>query len=363
MNLAYFKKEWKEYIRNWKSSLLMLLLPLFIFPVSIALPVTMLTMDKEETPFYFKWEGEENTNVTSLLTQHQFQQITKDEQEDILLQGTANDSVTIHFNSNKKESRYALEAIEQLFINQQMASLTTQIIDLGEQPEQMLQVQVKDQHQPSDTGLEIATYFVPMGILLMVVLGGIVHGSATVSGEKDRNTIQTSLLLPLSRSQIILIKYLVTVITNILTVISSYTGIVLAFIIITKFTDKVTFDFTSKQMLMSMYVAFLACFLYSAIHVCLSILAKDLKEVQTFSTIIGMLLLFIALGLGNLLVDKAWLIWLPIANQAFLLSQIFHEPIALLSLIIYTISTLSITIGVVYLMITLFKKERFAFKQ
>lgn len=363
--LEFFKKELKEYIRSWKSWIVLLLLPLVIVPLSLVTPVIMGEQNNKDSEKYNVYidENTSNKSLKSFIKESDdFNVVKTKDNSDINIKNTKKDNWDVYYDENSKSSIEAMNALNtvSMHLNNEILSnkLATHNIPINDSNINISTYKIENN---GERGADILNYFLPIAISLMIVMGGMVQGSNSIAGEKDRQTIESLLSLPIHRINIIFIKFLITLFSNIIMLIASIFGILISILIIEKYTD-VIINLSIESYLYIFLISTITCIVFSLIHIFTSTISKNVKEAQSYSTITSIVTLMLIIGGYYLIDNEWWLEALPGINLYYLLSEILPFSVDLKELLIFIFSNLLFATIIFTTIYYLFKKEKFSVK-
>ncbi len=177
----------------------------------------------------------------------------------------------------------------------------------------------------SATSMVILAAILPYVLAMSAIMGGLMAATNTVAGEKERGTLETLLVTPVSRSNIALGKFLMVTATALVSSTLSLVGMLWPF-----YVKLPMFAFMASQGLTLKPVAIIALALVqvplalfgAGLLLALSTYAKNQKEMQTY-TLPVVLLGTVGSMLSMLLKANCPLYWAlaPVTNAALVLKQ------------------------------------------
>lgn len=206
-------------------------------------------------------------------------------------------------------------------------------------------------------------------ILLILTLTGAMYPALDLGvGEKERGTLETLLLTPVSRTSVVLAKFLVIFTTGFLTVFMTLAslliwmivfGQVMAFSVIQKLADIVHFSDILLMFLMLTPVAAI----FASLLLCASIYAKNFKEAQNYMSPIMMLSIIpiIFSILPGVKLDSTWA-WVPLTNVALAIKEILKGTIDYGMMGIIFLSTTLVAGALLYFCNLWFNRESVLFR-
>ena len=132
--------------------------------------------------------------------------------------------VFIYANSTINNSSVALSKINTLLglMN------STKMAEIGNPPSIYTGIPVELASEEQTSGQMIGM-LLPMLITVFVFAGGISVGADAIAGEKERGTISTLLMAPVSKSYIVIGKIIATIIITVLSSLGSFVGVIASF--------------------------------------------------------------------------------------------------------------------------------------
>jgi ABC-2 type transport system permease protein/sodium transport system permease protein len=194
--------------------------------------------------------------------------------------------------------------------------------------------------EPTETGSAVLG-LLPLILLLMTVTGGVYPAIDLTAGERERNTLETLMALPVPRFRLLLAKFVAVVSVTMLTGLMNL--LAMSITLYTLQLDKTLLGgdgFTLGLGLKLFLVLSAFALFYSAVLLLLTSSARSFKEAQAY--LIPLLLLSIAPGLvilmpgWNLATGTAAL---PLVNMLLLSKELLEGSVMLLPAIVAVVST------------------------
>lgn len=359
--LTIFKKEFKDITRDRRSMVMMIVLPMLLFPVLITLvgAVTMRQAKKAKTKTLVVAliaHGNAAAFRDTLLKRGDLK-IREDVREDeirALIQSDSLDAairfdaqfdarvadlqsgrIHLYFNSSKNlnESRTRLTNLIRHYENQlvddrfQRLSLDRKIVD-------PVQVQRHDIASVREKVGKSIGGFLPYIFVLMGFMGCMYPAIDLGAGEKERGTLETLLVAPVSRFHILLGKCGVIVLSGFVSVTVSFIGLFSVFFLSRELVAKIlqalqgTFDIASVLLVISLFLPLIIFF--AAALMSLSIFARSFKEAQSIMTPLNIVIIVpAALGLLPGVELDAVTAFIPVLNISLATKDILSGTITL----------------------------------
>ena len=194
--------------------------------------------------------------------------------------------------------------------------------------------------EPIETGSAVLG-LLPLILLLMTVTGGVYPAIDLTAGERERNTLETLMALPVPRFRLLLAKFVAVVSVTMLTGLMNLLAMSVTLYALQLDKALLGGDGFTLGLGLTLFLALSAFALfYSAVLLLLTSSARSFKEAQAY--LIPLLLLSIAPGLvilmpgWNLATGTAAL---PLVNMLLLSKELLEGSVTLLPAIVAVVST------------------------
>lgn len=206
----------------------------------------------------------------------------------------------------------------------------------------------------------------PMIIVIITLMGGLYPSIEVIVSERERNTLETSLLAPISRMQLLIGKFIAVVMMSMLSVFLNIASILLTL----KHTLFMAQDFQDLKFtlplnsLPSIFIgALLISIIFNSLMVFLASFARNFKEGQSYVILVYMLgfqpAIIAALPGTKFTTTTAWI---PVANIALFFRDAIRGELPILPSVI-TLSMLTVLATVFLLASRYFiNRESFVFR-
>lgn len=394
-----FKKEVKDMIRDRKTIMTSILVPMILIPLLNTLvggSVENLQKDINENVTIALAEGSNTSDIREIVKD----QIIKD-YPNISLVDTANpiralndSEVRVVLDFEKNYSDKYIEgkpfAIELIYDKSQAKSegslyiiidaiqefnkkiVHTRLEALGVNPEILEPVVIKEKSIASEekaNGSMIAM-FLPLIIVILMSSGGIAAATDLVAGEKERNTLEPLLTTKPGRSSLLIGKYLTVTLFSFITVIATMSGIIVGYLMNPASLSMGTgselsgFSIPPAALLLVIIISITLGMTFSGIQIALSTYAKSFKEAQTYLSFL-MIAVMIP-GYATMFMQpneiNPYMFLIPVLNTISAYKLVLgynynyvYLAMVLVSSLIYVIATLGIAVA-------LFRKEKILFR-
>jgi sodium transport system permease protein len=197
-------------------------------------------------------------------------------------------------------------------------------------------------------------------VVLAAFTTAIQISSDSTAGERERGALESLLLNPVPRTELVTGKWLAAAIVAVIGMVATLGLMVAAFAMVPFADSGVRFSFTIAQVSQWLAVVLPIGLLAAAIEVYLASFARTFKEAQQYMSYV---VLVPALGLvGTLIFPGATRLWLapvPIFGQVELAKAILGgESPAVMWFVLSTISVIACTAGLIALTARLFSSEK-----
>ena len=366
---ALFKRELTDILRDKKTLIMMLVVPIIIYPlliVGMTLLMSSIMSSQAEKTYLIAFE-----NDTDL--EKQIGDIIEDNEEKIgykleivkekncqetLENGTIdafvrvgeNDKVLLCYLSAKDRSSTAVSALNDAFELYREELTKEKIEDAGLDAEVMLNPIRYEQEDYSTTEESIGNLIgsmMPFLIVTVILLGAIYPAIDVTAGEKERGTLETLLTLPITNFEMIMSKFLavscIACVSAVLNVFSM--GGAMAFLVssslssATNMNIEIHYETFIPGILFTIVVMMFFALLVTAVCMCTCVFAKNFKEANNYVT--PVMLIFMFGSYAAMIPDlelTAQTAAIPIVNVALLVEGLFqfHYNYGLFAIVLFS---------------------------
>lgn len=342
------KKELVDALRDRRTLLVMLLVPILIYPVLMTVIGVAMTLGQsrlEQAPLVI---GVVSDETLALLQQQQvpsfttYQRLPAAQAQQQLRErklaavveaseGAASAgatetqaTVTVSYTKRFDESLEAMERVRRVLqaLEKQTRKARLEKAELPAAFADPLKTQVVDVDFEEDLGPFIASRFLPLILVMMLFMGALYPAIDTTAGERERGTLETLLVAPVSPRTIMLAKYLTVVVVDCAATLANIAVMGLTFAVGFRLDAQVNaqLTFTPGQLGLMLLCLIPAAFATSAVTMSIAALAKSFKEAQSMLTPVTTLASLpgiVALMPGVEL--NAWTAAIPLVNVALLI--------------------------------------------
>ncbi|MCL1694407.1 MULTISPECIES: ABC transporter permease subunit [unclassified Lysinibacillus] len=213
-----------------------------------------------------------------------------------------------------------------------------------------------------DFSLAMIAYLIPLILAVAVGMGAGPSAGDLFAGEKERKTMEAILMTPVKRSTLLMAKWLTT------TTIASLTGIITLIVVVSEIVLFTTDLKAAISLGEATYIVLITAILTAVVYasVCASflmltsILAKTVKEAQTYSTPFLMLVILPAMYIMGLGINELEIVHfaIPIVNLFTIFKELLFGIVQFDHIAITFISNLTLTLIIFIICRILFMKDR-----
>lgn len=216
--------------------------------------------------------------------------------------------------------------------------------------------------EKSEVGFLLGS-LMPMMLIIMIFASSMGVGADAIAGEKERGTLATLLMTPVSRSEILTGKLISTLILLLLSAASSFIGILL-----TSNSNESLFgnigelSYTFGDYILLLVTLIIVGLFASLLLLIISTLAKNIKEASALATPICIIAMICAILSTYQTVEKNTFEYvIPIYNTSLIMKDIFTMNLDINNFLIMVISSIVLIVISIIALQKLFKKESVAF--
>ena len=211
----------------------------------------------------------------------------------------------------------------------------------------------------------IMSSMMPMLLVLFLFSGCMAVAPEAIAGEKERGTIATLLVTPMSRSGLALGKICALSIIALLSGLSSTVGTLLSMPALMQLGGDLHTAYTPAHYLALCLIILSTVLLIVTCISLISAFAKTIKEAQTYVTPLMILSMVVGLSamFGGGASTQVWAYLIPLYNSVQVLAGIFSMHIHWTFLLITLVSNLAYTAALVWGLTRMFSSEKVMFQR
>lgn len=377
MIFEIIKKEIRDVIRDKKTLLMMIVVPIILFPVFFWFMLTIQEdmMNVEESVYNtigFAFETDDAMNTIIEKMEIQKQTGTEEEFKTKLTNGEVNAYITlkdseftIYYTKQDTYGHATLELAYELLAGYTQVIQSQILTSEGLIPEEIFNIYTVKEEDISnrDAYTEMILGMVPSFILMSATLTAIFSAIDMTAGEKERGTLETLLTFPIKNSDIITGKFLAT---TICTVVSSLLGFSSMYAVLYYMSGTLeSFSgmelLTLKSIILVLIIFVVFSMLVSALAIVIASKAKSFKEAQNSSqplSFICLVPMFISMMEIEL---NTTLALIPFINVSLLINQILSNDVNMQCFMIMIISNIAFIYIILKAISKLYKSDKILF--
>ncbi len=225
---------------------------------------------------------------------------------------------------------------------------------------------------PAKMGGVFLSMVMPMMIALWAVTGGMYAAIDATAGEKERGTLELLLSAPPSRSSIALGKFVVVTTTALISGIISVAAMLGTFMLKPEVLIGVTSG-ADANIAVALPVGRLGLIIlasvgvaaiFAAVELAVSLFARGFREAQTYLTPLSFLVVLPGIATQFMPAADAagWVFWVPLLNAIFFYKEILEGTANIGHFSAVVISSLVLAVLCFRVMVSLFRKESVLFR-
>ncbi len=387
------KKEIMEILRDKKTLIIMVLVPLIMYPlliIGMTLGMSLIMQSEEEQEHIVGYYLEDKAYLQPIEELYQREEWDFEisfvgasaENKNAVLdmadvwigfeERAEGIYITVDYTSANTESEYTADALEELADRYREELLMANLVREGLSKDFLYPVVFKavDSATATETvGMSIGG---AMGMLLitMIVLGAFYPAVDITTGEKERGTLETLLTLPVTNFQMIMSKYVaVTLFACVTAVVSmiSLAGAV-AFLLLgmpeesAGGMEQVQLAGYLSSIPMLLVALVTTAMLITALCMCFCIFAKSTKEANNYITPVMLVIMFASMiGMVPSIELNYRFALVPLVNVSLLIKQVFSQQMDIILAGITVLVNMGYSIIVIWILAKMYDSEDILF--
>jgi sodium transport system permease protein len=312
-----YRKELVDSLRDRRTLISMTAVPLLLMPLLTiglgVLSVRQVGQAREEIPKVMLLGGEDSPNLRAELTKLEVVQIVPQEPDyveeisskqiraaveipngfDAKLAAGEPMSVKIYMYEGELKSGFGADRMQQFFRELRDRAINERL-EARHLPESLIRpFDIKQQNvaPPEKVGGAILGGLVPYFVILLCLTGAMYPAMDLTAGEKERGTIETILCSPVSRTHLVLGKFLMVLTASVATAVLSIISMTVSFVVGKKLLQGAVgraagqilqITMTWKAVLSVFIMVLPLAVLFSAALLAIALFAKSFKEAQSY---------------------------------------------------------------------------------
>ena len=305
-----YRKELTESLRDRRTVVTSILLPLLLFPLltvgMVGLIGTLINKAKQETATIMIVGGQDSPRIVAELRKYRKVEVlptAPDWKEQIsnktirsvveipegfqaALDRGESKTITISYYEGDIKSSFGADSLREFF-NEYRDSVIRDRLTASHVPEAVLKpFEVKRENVAPPEKVSGATFggLLVYMVILLCLTGSMAPAMDLTAGEKERGTIETILSSPVSRTHLVLGKFFMVLTAGLLTAALSVLSMGFSFWAIAARTHgaEAQFKVSPAAGAVVFLMALPVAFLFAAVLLTISLFAKSVKEAQTY---------------------------------------------------------------------------------
>jgi len=312
------RKELTDSLRDRRTLLMMLLLPVLLYPGSMLLVGTVMAAGKARlatvpltigvastdaasfvgaAPAHTTWKQMSRAEGEAALKEQEvwavvdvaagaFESVKKGEQAE----------VTVLYTKRHDRSMEALDRLKKILEAEARQTLRVRLVAaaLPEKFADPIRIEPHDVDFQKDLGPLIASRILPIILVMMLFMGALYPAIDVTAGEKERGTLETLLVAPVRPIQVMAAKYLTVAAIASLASCVNLAAMAGTFALGLRLDNGIntTLSFSAGQVLTMLVCLLPAAFMVTGVTLAIASLARNFKEAQSLLTpvtIVGIL--------------------------------------------------------------------------
>ena len=348
-----FKKEMLDVLRDKKTVLMMVVVPLVVYPLIMILTMGVMSsvsQDMAKSTYNVCISGDKQEEYAGLIEgvegeSYSIKLIECDDAEVALMNGKIDayltieetedsDEIKIQYLSASSRSNYAVDVVLGILEDYENTKTENMLVEAGLEPDQILnpvKVSYIDKSTAEESTGNLLGSILPFMLVVSILMGTMYPAIDTTSGEKERGTLETVLTLPVTSRELIFSKFLAVGLFGIASAILNLLSMcgVMAYMI--NMMESMGADnfagIDIGKFVPAIIVGVLCVFAFaifiSAVSMCVCAFAKSYKEANNYITpvmLVVMLATFVSFIPSIELTSTMSLV--PVANLCLLLRDL-----------------------------------------
>ncbi|MGY8755225.1 MAG: ABC transporter permease [Candidatus Poseidoniales archaeon] len=368
------KKEIIEFIRDWRTLLALIVIPLLLFPaLFIALPLLLQSEAAELDALELNviWQGELEQDLLNLFEEHKLnttleqmpvnlnnlsdigsEERLRNNQIDVLFRlervNETSWSYAIIHQSTSEHSREAMSRILVQLNNWEDGVINATLIDAGLDPDTTLDpvqwdgdIDSADSSTKGEQAGMVLSMFIPMVIAIWTASSAIQPAIDMTAGERERGTLEALLSLPCSRMQLLAGKWLAVATITSTGVALQIGGLIFAitFLASSSIIGLPAISILSALLLLGAVVIFAV--MVVAFELALAMKAHSVKEAGSLLAPAIILIMFPAIFTQVINLDgiESWWFAIPLVNILIAMRELLLDRVITEHVVIWLISS------------------------
>ncbi len=346
IGLIYRKEMWTAF-RERRTLIFLFLFPLVVWPTLTLLPALLFGGKEKKAveessritliPANIAPQLEdliESSNRLRLVKVSDTKKAVSEKKTDCLLyiDSLSSDSMILYtriiYDATRVESKTAANKVELLLTKYEQEVVSQRLAEQGIDEKLLTAISTSRENLIKDT--QMIGFYLGIFIGMFIVMGSIMGASAIIidatAGEKERKTLELLLTAPISRSSIMIGKYLAGVTFAFISPVLTAIGMTVAasFILPSLASKAVGINFASiisfDKILMTLAVILLTAFFITAFLMAIAVRAHSNRQAQTFLAPLNILVVIPVIFMNIIpAIVPSWMFLIPFMNVMLVL--------------------------------------------
>lgn len=387
-----FKKEMLDVLRDKKTVLMMVVVPLVIYPLIMILSMGIMSsvsQDMAKSTYNVSVGGECRDEYVRLLKEteseeYSFNIVESDTKETDLQNGkidlyivaknvVGEEQVSVFYLSASTKSSYALNIVLDKIEERSQKKTDELLVEAGLQPDEILKpikISYLDHSTAEESTGSLLGSILPFMLVVSILMGTMYPAIDTTSGEKERGTLETVLTLPVTSKELIFSKFMAVGIFGIASALLnliSMVGVMAYMLNMMESMGAGVFGQISVSKFVPPVIIGVLCVLafaifVSALSMCVCAFAKSYKEANNYITpvtLVVMLASFVSI-IPNIELTKTMSL-VPVVNLCLLLRDLLVFKFNYLNILLVLFSNIIYGIAAVLILGRIYNSESIMF--
>lgn len=274
-------------------------------------------------------------------------------------------NLTLRYDSTDERSSQALERVGGILRDYRQELVYRNLESHGLSTEILNPVVISTVNQATNKKIagHLLGMVLPFMLLTFIMAGTIQVAVDITAGEKERRTIQTLLLTPISRSEILVGKMLAILTTSLCAMVVNFLSIALTISFISGASEIIRgYTISPAAFTLAIAASVPLLILMSSLFLCLGMMARNQIEASIYNMPVMLLVIIpILYTMNGNFEDQTYMYLVPVANTAIAIKAIFMGTVTLKILALTCLSNLLYAAAITAVTAKLFQYEDIAF--
>lgn len=387
-----FLKEIKDILRDKKTLIIMVIVPLLLYPamiIGLTLVLSQMGKNQMENTYYVIYDKKDENMVRELRDSYEkikeeeelflefLTEVKEEEKKGYVKLEVSEENqklaLTLKYNATNQDSATAHNQLKKVVEHYEERMLEKRLMEKGLERDFLTPVVVQSKNEATDSETMGFSIGGSLGMLLVttIMMAAFYPTVDVTTGEKERGTLETLLTLPVSNFQMILSKFMavsffacISAVLSILSIGGSI-GFLLSSIEQAQEAETLGIDFSFflSALPILLVVVIITALLLTALSMCFCIFAKSFKEANNYFTPVMLIIMFATMVsmLPTARLDGTTAL-IPIVNVSLLLKAIIAQKLSYSLALLTIVVNLAYSILIVWVLAKIYSSENVLFK-